>query len=238
MKYWDKALTLTSGCTKISPACLHCWAETNHNRFMRRANKKYDHDFSEVRVHDNFEVCYKNKKGKVFAIWNDLFHESIGIEFIQEAFNHMGYLKHHTFLVCTKRPHRIEEVLYGSEGDFYMGGGDYLPNVFLGTTVESQDFVYRASDLTTIHAPNLFLSVEPMLSAITIPQDILKEYAYIITGCESGTQARETKEEWVRDLRNQCLEAGVPLWVKQLRVNGKMCYNHSLSTINVEDLWK
>lgn len=92
-----------------------------------------------IMMPERLNIPLKIKKPTVFSIWSDLFHELVSTEFIIEAFERMEHYKQHTFLVLTKRPERIEPVLFGQEGNFYMGGGDYMPNVWLGTTIENQE---------------------------------------------------------------------------------------------------
>ena len=236
MRYWNKALTLTTGCSKISEACKFCWAETNHNRFMRRANKKYDHDFSEVRVHpENIGIIDKSRKPKTFSVWNDACHNAVTDTVLDLLFEAINRNPQHTYLICTKRPERMAKYFNRAENYKFIA---HTHKIFLGTTVESPDVLWRIGELLKCKPFELFLSVEPMLSNIKIPQEQLKQIDYVIAGCESGHHSRETKTAWVEDLMGQCLDANTLLWVKQLKINGKMVYEHSLSTIKREDLWE
>lgn len=237
MKYWTDAITITSGCKKVSPACLNCWAETNHNRFMRRANKKYDHDFSEVRMHpENLDVIKYTGKGKVFSVWNDAFHPAVPFDVVDDLLMKVWDTWQHKVLICTKRPERMAEFVAAYNDKIYYR---YPMNqIYLGTTVESPDYLWRVTELLKCKPFKLFLSVESMLSSIKIPQNQLKQIDCVIAGCESGHHARETKIEWIDDLRAQCLDVGTPLWIKQLKINGKIKYDHPLSTIKREDLWR
>ena len=237
MKYWDKAWSLISGCTPVSPACDNCWLRAMNDRFKKG-------DFTNIQIcEDRLNIPLKTKKPTVFAVWSDLFHESVPADFITLAFEVMESCPQHTFLVCTKRPERIESVLYGQEGTFYLGGGDYIPNVYLGATVENQEMAdKRIPELLKCRPFKLFLSVEPMLERIDLGRwlpygKVQTVYQAIIAGCESGHHARTTDEDWLIDLREQCIEAGVPLWVKQLKINGKMCYDLKISTIQKGELW-
>lgn len=264
MKYWDKAWSLIEGCSPVSPACQNCWLASMIDRFhkdenllsLRKNGNKMKPQFN-GNIHireDRLNLPLKTRKPTIFAVWSDLFHEKVPDEFIIEAFERMSvcdgqeiltkdgkktYSKH-TFLVCTKRPERLKSILYGQEGDYYLGGGDYMSNVYLGCTTENQiEADKRIPELLKCQPFKLFLSVEPMLSEIIIPIKLLKQISYVICGCESGHHNRETKEEWIFSLRHQCLQAGVPLWIKQIKINGKMVYDYQpLSTIKREDLWK
>lgn len=227
MKYWDKSWSLVEQCTPVSLACQNCWLQAIDKRFGKIWN-------GEVKTRkDRLDIPLKTKKPTVFAVWSDLFHEKVSDEFIDKTMRVIALTEQHTFLILTKRPERMKEFFEKSNWD---GGG--FPYVWLGTTVENQAMAdKRIPELLKCEPFKLFLSVEPMLSEIIIPVELLKKISYIICGCESGHHARETKEEWIGGLREQCLAVDLPLWVKQLRVGGKMIYNHSLSTVQREGLW-
>lgn len=206
MKYWDKAWSLVSQCSWVSDACDNCWLRNMDKRFGKEWNGKV------APIEKNLEIPIRKIKPATFAIWSDLFHESIPADFIKNAFDIMEYCKQHTFLVLTKRPERLEPVLYSRH---------CLPNVWLGTTIEDQDKAdERIPELLKCEPFNLFLSVEPLLSGIKLPS-LKGTIKQIIVGCESGAGARETDLDWVRDLRNQCKDDGIPLLIKQLQVEGK-----------------
>jgi len=237
-KYWDKAWSLVEGCTPVSEACDHCWLQSVYRRF-------YGGEINRIILRsDRMELPLKIKKPTVFAVWSDLFHEKVPADFITEAFGIMAHCPQHTFLVLTKRPERIASVLYGEEGFFYLGGGDHLPNIWLGTTVENEAQVRRVFHLVKAPYFKKFISVEPMLGQIHMaswlehcycgyfitehgdPHVPCKKYSpainAVICGCESGPGARETKEVWVRDLSHQCEIANVPFFLKQLKLNNKI----------------
>lgn len=237
MRYWDKAWSLVSGCTPVSPACDNCWLQAMHHRF-HAAGKSFHQ--VEMRA-DRLNVPLKTKKPTTFAVWSDLFHETVPDDFIDEAFEIINLCCQHTFLICTKRPERMAEYFNRAENFKFL---THTHKIYLGCTVENQEQAdKRIPELLKCRPFKLFLSVEPMLEPIDLGRWLpygkgQTVYQAIIAGCESGHNARETKSEWIEDLREQCLRAGVPLWVKQLRINGKMCYDHEISTIKKEDLWR
>ena len=118
-----------------------------------------------------------------------------------------------------------------------MGGGDYIRNVWLGTTVENQEWAdKRITHLRKCWPFKLFLSVEPILGPIDIHQGCWRaEYPrlynpmailrWIILGCESGPKRRPAKPEWFRNIAEQCRAANVPLFVKQIEINGKVSHD-------------
>lgn len=147
----------------------------------------------------------------------------------------MEYCQQHTFLVLTKRPERISPVLYGQEGNFYLGGGDYMTNVWLGTTIENQEMAdKRIPELLKCEPFKLFLSIEPILSKINLKlcdefpdkdgcyEDVRHQINWVIAGAESGHNRRECKIEWIENIVEQCKSAYVPVFVKQIHLNGKL----------------
>lgn len=266
MKYWDKAWSLVKGCTPVSKACDNCWlaaieyrfyGESGHPCIMSNSEEEWE---SEIDLVDNnrkfngtillcpdlLNMPLKIRKPTTFAIWSDLFHESVTDEFIDKAFEIINLCCQHTFLICTKRPERMAAWINREENFKFLAS---THKIYLGTTAENQEMADKhIPELLKCEPFKLFLSVEPMLGPINLENICIEtekgdirpwlDISQIICGCESGWHVRETKEEWVKNLKDQCLAAGVPLWVKQLKVNGKMVYNHELSIINLEDLWK
>lgn len=235
MKYWSNAWSLIEGCSPVSSACDNCWLRQMSHRFNAELTDEKGAWLKVIRYReDRLDIPLKTKKPTTFAIWSDLFHESVPADFIIEAFERMAYCPQHTFLVLTKRPERIASVLYGQEGNFYLGGGDYIQNVWLGTSVENQEMAdKRIPELLKCEPFNLFLSIEPLLSPIDLKLTTEFSTKYylikgrpsikqIVVGCESGHKARQTDNKWIRDIKNQCEAAGIHLFIKQIQINGKI----------------
>ena len=245
--YWDKFWPLVDGCTPAGPECDRCWRARYQHRF-----DKYLFDKSEAlyyftthdgkfkgeiqtrpsKLHQPIQV----KKPTVWFVLNDLYHEQVKASFITRAYEVMEACPQHIFIVCTKRPERIDPVLYGEEGHFYMGGGDYLPNVWHMTTAGNQEMAdKRIPELIRLGLaspgwPVLGVSIEPMLGPVDIrkglpPTGIERAWAmecgsqsainWVVLGGESGPGARPMNPDWVRSVRNQCLSAGVSFFFKQ-----------------------
>jgi protein gp37 len=135
---------------------------------------------------------------------SDLFHKDVPLEYIQRCFEVMQQASQHTFQVLTKRPERVAEL------------NKELPwpqNLWMGTSVESADYLGRIRSLQTISAKIRFLSVEPLLGPI--PRLPLKRIHWVIVGGESGPGARPMNPQWVRDIRDQCVAKAVPFFFKQ-----------------------
>jgi protein gp37 len=103
-----------------------------------------------------------------------------------------------------------------TEGDLDGGGEEPLLNVWLGTSIESQTYAWRARHLAATPAAVRFLSVEPLLGAVDLTGH-LDGIHWVIVGAESGPGRRGCRDSWARDIRDQCAAVGVPLFVKQLQ---------------------
>lgn len=213
IEWTDATWNPVSGCTKISDGCKNCYAERIANRF-------WDHPFTEVRCHPErlSEPGYWKSPKRVFVCsMGDLFHKDVPLEFIGDVFDEMICHPRHTFMLLTKRPHKMLEFLqwYGiAEAD--------MQNIWMGVSAENQKTFYeRVKILLNIYAAVRFVSVEPMLDQI-FTYTWLENIDWVICGAESGPAARPFEMSWARDLKNQCVQAGVPFFFKQARIDGKL----------------
>jgi protein gp37 len=220
-----RAWQIITGCTPVSSGCKHCWAQTT----IRRFGKALGHDPAgpAVQVHeDRFEQPQMTPgQHTVFvAPMGDLFHEDVPTRFIQDVFETMGLpenQKHH-FLLLTKRPERIARVLWGEESNWFMGGGDFEPNVWLGVSVEDQATAdERLPVLAEIDWPHKWLSVEPCIGPVSLRAPRLghrygrSQVETVILGCENGPGARPFDEEWAQILQQECEQTGATFYYKQ-----------------------
>jgi len=135
---------------------------------------------------------------------SDLFHKDVPTEFIEKIFAIMRKASWHTFQVLTKRSERLREIEEHTS----------IPkNVWLGVSVECEDYVYRIDDLRATHAPVKFLSLEPLIDPL--PGLDLEGIDWVIVGGESGPSARPMQENWVTDIRDRCIAANIPFFFKQ-----------------------
>ncbi len=195
-----------TGCTKISHGCKNCYAERMARRLYFMGQERYRNGFRITLHEDLLEQPLNWKKPKYIFInsMSDLFHEDVPAEFIERIFKIMVRAEWHIFQILTKRSERLRKI------------ADNLPwaqNIWMGVTVESQDYIYRIDHLRNIPASRKFISIEPLLSPIN--QLPLQDIAWVIAGGESGPGARPLKPEWVRTIRDQCLDRGVPFFFKQ-----------------------
>ena len=242
--YWERAWTLVNGCMKVSEGCQNCWSKDMAYRFNKsdlvfRYCEPKGEGLCEHKTEwtgniqlneDRLDLPLKIKKPTVFAIWNDLFHEKVPNNFLHRAFSVMtsDNVKQHIFLILTKRPKLMKRYLTG----FSLM---YAKNIYFGVTIESPKYLWRVEELLKIPAKNKFLSIEPMLENIDIYYYIQKfkesfvggfkynQYInWIIVGAESGPRRRPCNIEWIRSIRDQCQSAGVPLFIKQIHIDGKL----------------
>ena len=195
-----------TGCTKISPGCKFCYAERMAHRLKAMGQERYRNAFKLTLQPDALEVPLHWKTPRVIFVnsMSDLFHVDVPLEYMQQCFKVMEEASQHMFQVLTKRPDRTAEL------------SAHLPwpkNVWMGTSVENNDYLWRVRSLREIPAAVRFLSVEPLLGPINrLP---LKGIQWVIVGGESGPGARPMKVEWVRQLRDQCVAKDVPFFFKQ-----------------------
>jgi protein gp37 len=195
-----------TGCNKVSPGCKHCYAERMSKRLKAMGQAKYRNGFRLTLHEDSLEDPLKWTKPQMIFVnsMSDLFHKDVPLEFIQAVFDVIRRAHWHTFQVLTKRAERLSEL------DPLLTWPD---NLWMGVSVENQDYTFRIDRLRQTHAKTKFLSLEPLLGAI--PHMNLTGINWVIVGGESGPGARPIQPEWVTDIRDQCLAAKVPFFFKQ-----------------------
>lgn len=202
------------GCTKVSPACDNCYAES---WAKRSGNPELWQGVRRMTRAANWSKPYKWNEGstagrrqRVFcASLADVFDNQVPPEWRAEVWQVIADTPRLQWLLLTKRPQNISKMLPD-------GWGKGWPNVWLGTTVENQiEADRRIPHLLSVPARIHFLSVEPMLERINL-HGYLSQADWIICGGESGPGCRPFDPEWARDLRDQCEEFGVPFFMKQM----------------------
>jgi protein gp37 len=195
-----------TGCTKVSPGCANCYAERMALRLKAMGNLNYANGFS-VTMHENvLELPLQWRKPQTIFVnsMSDLFHEDVPEEFVLRVFDVMRRADWHRFQILTKRSRRLVDL---------SPRLPWMPNIWMGVSVEDQDHTFRIDHLQRTGANVKFLSLEPLLGPISSLS--LEEIDWVIVGGESGPRSRPMKESWVIDIRNQCQEAKVPFFFKQ-----------------------
>ena len=175
-------------------------------RLQAMGLQKYEKGFKFATHEDALDTPLKWKKPKLIFVnsMSDLFHERMPFAFLQKVFAVMQEAHWHQFQILTKRSQQLREL---SEKL------DWPRNVWMGVSVESQDYTFRIDHLRQTGASVKFLSLEPLLSSL--PNLKLSGIDWVIVGGESGPEARPMPEEWATDIRDQCLRAKVPFFFKQ-----------------------
>ncbi len=195
-----------TGCTKISEGCRHCYAEKLALRLKAMNNPRYFNGFDITLHYDVLGDPLKwNKPKKIFVnSMSDLFHEKVPISFIEKVFEVIRIANHHNFQILTKRSERLLQI-----APFLK----WPANLWMGVTVEMENFTYRISHLRQTPAKIKFISFEPLLSNIN--EINFEGIDWAIVGGESGPKSRIMEKEWVINIRNQALYNKVPFFFKQ-----------------------
>lgn len=195
-----------TGCTKISPGCTHCYAERMSKRLKAMGQHNYRNEFK-LTTHEHaldLPLGWKSPQMIFVNSMSDLFHKGVPEPFIFAVFDVMRRAYWHTYQVLTKRSKRLRQL------DSHLPWPDH---VWMGVSVETDSYYDRIDDLRATHASTKFLSLEPLLGPL--PRMDLSEIDWVIVGRESGPGARPMDPGWVREIRDQCLESGVPFFFKQ-----------------------
>lgn len=194
-----------TGCTKVSPGCKHCYAERMAKRLHAMGQPRYAGGFRVTLQEDLVEqpLRWRTPRRIFVNSMSDLLHPDVPEEFVRRLFQTMAQAHWHQFQILTKRPERLR----------VLGTFVWPENVWMGVSVENEDYLWRIKHLRTVPAAVRFLSLEPLLGPLrSLP---LAGIHWVIVGGESGPRARPMDPEWVREIRAGCIEQGVPFFFKQ-----------------------
>ena len=206
-----------AGCTVLSPGCTNCYAMRMASRLQAMGQEKYTGvtRISGGRAKWNgkinldrasLDLPKKWKTGRTIFVnsMSDLFHEDVPLSFIDEVFATMASTPQHTYQLLTKRAERLEAI----SADLKWSN-----NIWMGVSVESEEYKWRINHLRRTPAFVKFLSLEPLLGPL---EDMdLTNIDWAIAGGESGPKSRPVQIEWVRSIRDQCNAAGIAFHFKQ-----------------------
>lgn len=223
IEWTDSTWNPTTGCTRVSAGCDHCYAltlartrlaETYLRRLPIVQTQENRGDPFSVRVWEE-RLSQPDRWADARMIFvnsmSDLFHKDIPEAFIRNVFEVMLQVDRHIYQVLTKRPNRAASFVQRN-ADLFEDGR--IPShIWMGTSVESEEVTFRVRHLKRLPADVRFLSCEPLLGPLSLD---LSEIHWVIVGGESGADFRPLDFDWVRDIHRQCREAGVPFFFKQV----------------------
>jgi protein gp37 len=210
IEWTDATWNPVRGCTKISPGCKHCYAETFAERFRGVKGHPYEQGFDLRLVPEKLTEPFIWRTPKLVFVnsMSDLFQTGVPDDYVGAVAEVMALASWHTYQVLTKRSERLRDFLGKNPR---CGNHDH---VWWGVSVEDRKYgLPRIEHLRETPARMRFLSIEPLLE--DLGQVDLSGIDWVIVGGESGPGARPLKEEWVLSLRDQCREQSVPFFFKQ-----------------------
>ena len=211
IEWTDATWNPVRGCTKISPGCKHCYAETFAERFRGVPGHPYKQGFDLRLVPEKLAEPLRWPAPKTIFVnsMSDLFHEDVPDSYVEQVVRVMQLGNWHTYQVLTKRADRLKRML-GTKLSRVSG----LKHIWWGVSVEDRKYgLPRIDLLRQAPAAVRFLSIEPLLE--DLGEIDLTGIHWVIVGGESGAGARPMLESWVIRIREQCDRAGVPFFFKQ-----------------------
>lgn len=206
IEWTEQTWNPSTGCTKVSAGCKHCYAETMAKRLQAMGTPGYENGFKFTIIPERLIQPLKKKKPTKYFInsMSDLFHEKMHFSFLDDIFDIIERTPWHTYQILTKRENRMIE---------YFGDSKLPTNVWLGVTVEDKKARDRINSLRKIDAKIRFLSIEPLLEDIEILN--LENIHWVVVGGESGVEARPMDKKWVINIKNQCNKQNTAFFFKQ-----------------------
>ncbi len=211
IEWTDSTWNPVRGCSKVSPGCAHCYAETFAERFRGVRGHPFEFGFDLRLVPEKLgDPIRWSRPRKIFVnSMSDLFHEDVPDEYIEKVCRVMLAANWHTYQVLTKRAERMRSLLSGK-----LRSAAQASHIWWGVSVENrQHGLPRVDRLRAARPQVAFLSIEPLLEDLGAFS--LEGIHWVIVGGESGPGARPMDPAWVRSIRGLCEHAGVPFFFKQ-----------------------
>lgn len=238
--WWDRAWSLVEGCSRVSPGCDNCWAATQTHMRSKQKNQAIRSRYALLTANNGkfngntrlmyhaFDIPSRVKKSTTWAVWNDLYHESVPFNFIELVYREIYECKQHTFVVLTKRPERA----LAFKHYFYKQNKDLspIPNLIDGFTAENQTWYDERWEFFEVMkkrrwTSKFFWSVEPMLTPIDFKfHQSDSKPDFIVFGSESGSadKVRPFDINWLMDANRQCDAHQIKVFNKQITIEGKL----------------
>lgn len=209
IEWTEQTWNPTTGCTKVSSGCEHCYAEVMANRLEAMGVNGYENGFKLSILPERLIEPLNRRKPTTYFVnsMSDLFHNEVPFQFLDQVFDVIQSTPQHTYQILTKRAARMRS--------YFVQGRRTVPrNVWLGVSVENRRHgLPRIDELREIEASIRFLSVEPLLE--DLGQIDISGIHWVIVGGESGPKARPMKYEWVESIKKQCEKRRVAFFFKQ-----------------------
>lgn len=211
IEWTEKTWNPVTGCSKVSPGCDNCYAETLSLRFgWSKKPWTLDNAAENVVLHpERLEQPLKWRKPAVVFVnsMSDMFHQLVPWDFLDRIWDVMAVTPQHTYQILTKRPR---------EALAYRENMPPLPNVWLGVSIESWRFNWRADVLRRVPAAIRFISAEPLLDTLYGPRPLdLTGIDWLIVGGESGPHHRPMERTWALELLDASRKSGTAFFLKQ-----------------------
>ena len=214
IEWTDATWNPTTGCDQTSPGCDNCYALTMAARLKAMGQAKYQTDGDPrtsgpgfaLSIHpDTLSIPHRWSNPRMIFVnsMSDLFHRDVPVEFMRDVFAVMADTPRHTYQLLTKRSKRLTRL-----ADVL----DWPPNLWVGVSVETQQYGFRIDHLREVPAAVRFLSIEPLLGPVSVDLDGID---WVIVGGESGSSCRAVDPESVRGIRDACIDSGTPFFFKQ-----------------------
>jgi protein gp37 len=209
IEWTNKTWNPITGCSTISEGCKNCYAEKMSKRLAGRFGYNNEEPFKVTIHRDKFELPYLWKKPQMIFVcsMSDIFHQDVTFEIIKQIFDIMTFSQKHTYQILTKRPVRMYEFFrnYDMLNDFSY---NRFKNIWFGVTAENQhQWNKRLPWLLKLPVKIKFVSCEPLLTNIDMDIETVKKLDLIITGGETGHNARPIHPVWVKNIKDKCTEA-------------------------------
>lgn len=217
IEWTDATWNPTAGCSIASPGCTNCYAMRMAARLEAMGMEKYKgltrnsggraKWTGKVTLDaPSLDTPFSWRKPRMVFVnsMSDLFHEELSFGDITRVWDVMARTPQHIYQILTKRPERMAT---------FTAGREILPNVWLGTSVESHDYLHRIDALRDTRTPVRFVSFEPLIGALGMID--LSDIQWAIVGGESGPSARPIEESWVDEIFDACRFADTAFFFKQ-----------------------
>lgn len=210
IEWTDATWNPVTGCTKITRGCDNCYAARFAERFRGVSGHPFESGFDLTLRPGRLDQPLRWRRSRTIFVnsMSDLFHKGVPRSFVDQVFDTMEQADWHVFQLLTKRSSRMRDYLRSR-----YAGRQAPAHIWCGVSVEEAQARGRIDHLRAAPATVRFLSIEPLIAPIGHID--LTGIHWVIVGGESGPRARPMQIDWVRDIREQCINQDVAFFFKQ-----------------------